>query len=204
MVKYLYLYFVSTCFIQDMVSDFPLLLHAWTDLKPIFLDIVCKKGLPLKTGQSMASSIFWWCLATRGGKVILGMVLWCSGLFLVALPCMMGIWGEYVASALLMFSVVIGKFLVRLFWTAYFRVFVDGHTTSCCSITTSSAPLIYRLREHDLLIFMVLRKVYYVVWFRKRPCWLCQKQMDLPHIFWRLYFCHCDGLRWCMGPIMYQ
>ena len=59
-----------------MVSDFPLLLHAWTDLQYILLDFVCRKGLQFKKEKSMASSIFCWCLAMRGGKGILGMVLW--------------------------------------------------------------------------------------------------------------------------------
>ena len=91
MVKPLSLYLVFTCFNTDMVSDFPLLLHAWTDLKYIFLDFVCRKGLPFTKKQSMASSTFWWCLAIRGGKGVIVMVLWCSRLLLIALPCMMGI-----------------------------------------------------------------------------------------------------------------
>ena len=41
----------------------------------------------------MASSTFWWCLSIRGGKDILGMVLWCSGILLNALPCMIVILG---------------------------------------------------------------------------------------------------------------
>ena len=28
-----------------MISELPLLLHAWTDLKSILLDFVCRKGL---------------------------------------------------------------------------------------------------------------------------------------------------------------
>ena len=45
MVKPLSLYLVLTCFNTDMVSDFPLLFHAWTDMKCIFLDFVCRKVL---------------------------------------------------------------------------------------------------------------------------------------------------------------
>ena len=95
-----------------MVSYFPLLLHAWTDMKSIFLDLVCRKGLTLIGKKSMASSTLWWCLATRWGKGIVDMVLWCSGILLFALPCMMGIWGPYMDSALLISSVVIGHFLI--------------------------------------------------------------------------------------------
>ena len=32
----------------------------------------------------MDRSIFWWCLSIRGGKGVLGMVLWCSGILLIA------------------------------------------------------------------------------------------------------------------------
>ena len=155
MVEPLSLYLVFTCFNPDMVSDFPLLLHAWTDLKSIFLDFVCRKVLPFTKKKSMASSTFWWCLAIRGGKGILGMVLWCSGLLMIALPCMMGIWGPYMASALLMSSVVIGKFLIWLFWMASFKVCVDGHPMSCYNILASSAPLISCLKKHDLLLSTV-------------------------------------------------
>ena len=64
-----------------MVSDFPLLLYAWTDLKYIFLDLVCRKGLALK--KCMASSTLLWCLATKGCKGIRGMVvLWDPSYFL--------------------------------------------------------------------------------------------------------------------------
>ena len=67
--------------------------HDWTDLKSIFLDFVCSKGLTFTNKKSMASSTFWWCLAMRGGTGIIGMVLWCSGIIMIYLPCMMGIWG---------------------------------------------------------------------------------------------------------------
>ena len=88
---------------------------AWTDLKYIFLDFVCRKVLPFTMKKSMASSTFCWCLAIRGGKGILGMVLWCAGLLLIFLPCMMGIWEPYTASVLLMSSVVIRHFLMWFF-----------------------------------------------------------------------------------------
>ena len=93
----------------------------------------------------MVSSAFWWCLAIRGGKGILGMVLCCSGLLMSASPCMMDMWGPYMASTLLMSLVVIGQFIIWLFWMASFKVCVDGHPTSCCNILDFSDPLIYRL-----------------------------------------------------------
>ena len=159
MVKPLFWYLVFTCFNPDMVSDFPLLLHAWTDLKSIFLDSVCRKMLPFTKTNSMASSTCWWCLATRGGKGILVMVLWWSELFLIALPFMVGIWGPYMASSLVMSLVVIGQFLIWFFWMAYFKVCVDGHPTRCCNILDFSDPLIYRLWKHDLLLSTVFRNV---------------------------------------------
>ena len=77
-----------------MVSGFPLLFHAWANLKSILLGFVCRKVLPFTKKKSMASSTFWWCLAIRGGKGILGMVLWCYGILIIALPRMMCIWGH--------------------------------------------------------------------------------------------------------------
>ena len=76
----------------------------------------------------------------RGGKGILGMYLWRSGLLLIALPCMMVIWGPYKASAMLMMSVVIQQFQM---WFLSFKVCVDGYPTSFCSIVALSYPLIY-------------------------------------------------------------
>ena len=46
MVKPLSLYLLFTCFNPYMVSDLPLMLHAWTELKSIYLDLVYRKGLP--------------------------------------------------------------------------------------------------------------------------------------------------------------
>ena len=126
-----------------MVSYLPLFLHAWTDLKYIFLDFVCRKVLPFTKKKSMASSTFWWCLDTRGGKGILGMVLWCYGIIMISLTFMMVIWGTYMASTLIMSSVVIRQFLIWFFWMASFKVCVDSHTTSCCNILALSDPLIY-------------------------------------------------------------
>ena len=47
MGKPLSLYLVFTCFNPDIVSYFSLILHACTDLKYIFLDLLCRKGIPL-------------------------------------------------------------------------------------------------------------------------------------------------------------
>ena len=96
MVKPLSLYLVFTCFNTDIVSYFPLLLHDWTDLKYIFLGLMCRKGLPLTKEKYMDSSTLWWFLDMRGGKDKLGMVLWWPGLLLIALPCILGIWGTYI------------------------------------------------------------------------------------------------------------
>ena len=60
----------------------------------------------------MDSPKLWWFLAIRGGKGILGMVLWFSGILIIALTCMLGIWGPYMVSTLLMLSVVFGQFLI--------------------------------------------------------------------------------------------
>ena len=114
MLKALYLYLVFIWFNPGIISGFPLLLHAWTDLKYIFFGLVCRKGLPL-TKQSMAISTFWSCLATRGGKGILVMLLFWYGILLIFLPCMMGIWGPYMDSDLLISSVVIGQLLILFF-----------------------------------------------------------------------------------------
>ena len=112
MVKSLSLYLIFTCLNPDIVLYFPLLLDAWTDLKYIFLDLVSRKDLPLTKKKSTASSTLWCCLAMRGGKNILGMVLWRSGILLVALTCMMVIWWPYMSSSLLVSSVVIGQLLI--------------------------------------------------------------------------------------------
>ena len=142
-MKPLSLYLVFTCFNPDMVLDFPPLLHAFTDLKSVFLDFVCRKGIPFTKGKSMASSTCLWCLSMIVGKGILGMVLWCSGILMIALPCMVVIWGPYMASAMLISSVVIVKLLIWFFLMAYFKVYVDSHRTSFCSILDFYGPSIY-------------------------------------------------------------
>ena len=159
MVKPLSLSLVFTLFNPDTVSDFPILLHSCTYLKSIFLGFVCRKGIPLTNKTSMAGSTFWWYFYIREGKGILGMVLWCSGLLLIALTCMMGIWGPYMASSLLMSLVVIRQFLIWFFWMDYFRVCVDGIPKSCCNIIASSDHFISLMWKHDLLLSMVLRNV---------------------------------------------
>ena len=157
MVKLLSLYLVFTYFNPDMVSDFPLLLHACTDLKSIFLDFVCRKGLQFTKKKYMARSTFWWCLTIRGGKVILGMVLWCSVILLIDLPCMVGIWGPLMASVMMMPSVVIRHFMIWFFWMDSCKICVDAHPTSCCNIIALSAPLIPCMQNHDLLLYTALR-----------------------------------------------
>ena len=63
----------------------------------------------------MDISILWWFLAMSGGKGIIGVIFCWSGLLLIALPCMMVIWVPYMASDLLMSSVLIGQFLILFF-----------------------------------------------------------------------------------------
>ena len=65
----------------------------------------------------------------KRGQGILGMVLWCAGTLVLALTCMLGIKGPYMASTVLMELVVIGQFLIWFFWMDYFKVCVDGNPT---------------------------------------------------------------------------
>ena len=149
----------------------------------------------------MASSTCWWCLAIRGGAGILGVVFWFSGILLIALPCMIGIWGPHMDSALLMSLVVIEKFLICFFWMTNFKICVDGHPTSCCNILDSSSPLVSSLWNNDLLLSTVLRNVYSVVWYSEKASFLCLNSKDLTHIAWILSLCHHEGVRWWTGPI---
>ena len=55
-----------------------------------------------------------------GGKGILGIVLWCYGLLIMDLPCMMGICGKYIAYDMFMLSMVIQKFLIWFFPNSFF------------------------------------------------------------------------------------
>ena len=72
MVKPMYLYLVLTCFNTDIVSGFPMLLHAWNDLKYIFLYLVCRKGFPLtKKNMWLVTQCGGVCLC-EGGRVSLG------------------------------------------------------------------------------------------------------------------------------------
>ena len=83
---------------------------------PVFLYFLCWKGPQFTKKQSIDIFTLWWCLSMGGGKGIIGVVLWCYGLFMTTLPYMMGICGLYMASALLMLSMVIGKFMICLFY----------------------------------------------------------------------------------------
>ena len=51
-------YLVFTLFNLDMVLGFPMLLHAWTDLKSIFLDFVCRKVLSCTKKNSWLAPYF--------------------------------------------------------------------------------------------------------------------------------------------------
>ena len=110
------------------------------------------------------------------------MVLWCYGILLISLTCMMGIWGPYMASALLTSSMVIGKFLIWFFWMDYFKVCVDFHPTSCYNILASSAPLIYCLWKHEFLLLTVLRNMQSVVWYSEKASFVVSKyKRPAPH-----------------------
>ena len=50
------------------------MLHACNDLKYIFVDFVCMKGLPFTKNTYSAIYTLWWCLVMGGGKVIIGIV----------------------------------------------------------------------------------------------------------------------------------
>ena len=86
-------YLVLTCFIPDIISYLPLLLHACTDLKSIYPDFVRRKGLPFTEKKSIDISTLWWCLEMVGEKGILGIFFWFSGLIMMDFICMMGICG---------------------------------------------------------------------------------------------------------------
>ena len=100
----------------------------------------------------------------RGGKGIVGIISWCSGILLIALPCVMVIWGSWMDYALLMLSMVIEKFLILFFLIDSFGVFVDVHPKSLCSIFASSDPCISCRWNHDLFLSTVLMNFYSVVW----------------------------------------
>ena len=62
-----------TCFKPEIISVFSLLLHDCTDMKSIFLYLVCKKGNPF-TKKNISNSTLWWLLAMGVGKGILDIV----------------------------------------------------------------------------------------------------------------------------------
>ena len=73
---------------------------------------MCRKELPFTKIKSIDIFTLWLFFAMIGGKYILRIVLWCSGLLLMNLTCVMGICGPYIASALLMSSMIIGQSLI--------------------------------------------------------------------------------------------
>ena len=52
-----------------------------------------------------------------------------SGLVLVDLTCTTGVCGPYISSSMMIFSIVIGQFLIWFFSMDYFSICVDGHPT---------------------------------------------------------------------------
>ena len=64
-----------------------------------------------------------------------------------------------MASGLLMSLMVIGQFIIWLFWMDSINFFEDGHPTSFCNIIALSATLISCMLQHDVLLSTVLRDV---------------------------------------------
>ena len=89
-----------------------MMLHDCNKPKPIFLDFVCRKGIPFTKKKSIAISTFLWCLAMGGGKGTLSIFLWLYGLLMMDLTGMVVICGPYIEFALFMSSIVIGQFLI--------------------------------------------------------------------------------------------
>ena len=80
--------------IAEALEQMPSIQHVDLKLRRpirVLFDFVCRKGI-IFTKKSMDSFTLWWRLAMRGGKGILGVVLWHSGILLMVLPCIMGIW----------------------------------------------------------------------------------------------------------------
>ena len=72
MVNPLSWYLDLTCFRPDIFTDFPLLLHYFTELKYILPDFVCRKGIPFKKKKSIAISTLWWCLEMAEVRLLWG------------------------------------------------------------------------------------------------------------------------------------
>ena len=78
---------------------------------------------------------------------------------MMAFPWMMGICGLYMASDLIILSMLIGQFIIWFFPTASFSACFDVHTTIYWIIIATSDPLISRLWKYYLLISTVFRKL---------------------------------------------
>ena len=76
---------------------------------------MCIKGLPFTKDKSSAIYTLWPSLGVGGNKVILGIVLYCSGRLMIALSIMIGICGTYMTSDQLILSMAIGKFIICFF-----------------------------------------------------------------------------------------
>ena len=157
MVKPLSWYLDLNVFRPDIISYFPLLLHAFTDLISIFLDFVSMKWLPftkknpylfphcdgvlqweelrVSSGLSCGALVsFWWiCL-----------LLWVSIVHILPLIC----WFHLL--------------WLDSFWffsTAFFSACVDFRPNSCWSVINFSSTLISCWWKYALLISTVFRKV---------------------------------------------
>ena len=115
MVNPLSWYLALTLKRTDIISDFPLMSHAYTELKYILPGFVCRKGLSFTNKKSIAISTLWRCLETVGGKSILRIIFWYYSILSMYLTCMMGIYGPYMTSALFMSSMVIMQILIWFF-----------------------------------------------------------------------------------------
>ena len=112
MAKHLSRYLALTFFRTYIISDLPLLLHVCIDLKSILHNFVCSKGIPYTKENPIDIFMLWCYFSMVVDKGILGIVLWCSGLYMVTFHFMMVVCCLYIASDLLMLSMVIGQFLV--------------------------------------------------------------------------------------------
>ena len=91
------------------------MLHVCTDLKLISLTLCVGKGFNLQIKFHSHLQIVVVFCNVRGDKGILRIVLWCSGLLLMAFPCMMNICVPYITYDILMLSIVIGQFMIYFF-----------------------------------------------------------------------------------------
>ena len=148
MVNPMLWYLFLAWFKLEIISVFPLLLHACTDLKYIFLVWCVGKGNHLQ--KNIAVSTLGWCLAT---------VIVFSGLFCDALVSFG--WPYHVCWIVVVFIWLMLGWCCQWSSISFFsltgslRTCSDGYPTSYCSIIDASDPSILSLWKYDLLHFTV-------------------------------------------------